>query len=64
MFSGSKIKFSFNNLFNFHAVVGLSPGVSPTATVLYVASGSDQLQLLPGHSVMITFQMGLAPRKR
>jgi iron complex outermembrane receptor protein len=59
-----KVKLSFNNLFGFHDVVGLSPGVAATAAVPYVQSGSDQLQLLPGRSVMVTFQMGLAPRKR
>jgi iron complex outermembrane receptor protein len=63
-FSGSKIKLSFNNLFDFHDVVGLAPGVGPTAAVPYVKSGSDQLQLLPGRSVMVTFQMGFAPRGR
>jgi iron complex outermembrane receptor protein len=63
-FNGSKIKLSVNNLFNFHDVVGLAPGVGPTAAVPYVQSGSDQLQLLPGRSVMVTFQMGFAPRGR
>jgi len=55
---------SFNNLFDFHDVVGLSPGVSATAAVPYVQSGSDQLQLLPGRSIMVTFEMGFAPGKR
>src|SRR5215472_5624542 len=55
LFNGSKLKLSINNLFDFHDVVGLSPGVSPTAAVPYVQSGSDQLQLLPGRSVMVTF---------
>ena len=64
LFSGSKIKLSFNNLFDFHDVVGLAPGVSPTATVPYVRDGSDQLQLLPGRSIMVTFQMGFAPKAR
>jgi len=64
LFNGSKIKLSFNNLFDFHDVVGLSPGVSPTAAVPYVQSGSDQLQLLPGRSVTVTFQMGFAPGKK
>jgi iron complex outermembrane receptor protein len=63
-FNGSKIKLSFNNLFNFHDVVGLAPGVSATASVPYVQSGSDQLQLLPGRSVMVTFEVGFNPRKR
>ena len=63
-FNGSKIKLSFNNLFNFHDVVGLAPGVGATVAVPYVQSGSDQLQLLPGRSVMVTFQIGLLPRER
>jgi hypothetical protein len=49
-----------NNLFNYHDVVSLSPGVAGTAAVPFVASGSDQMQLLPGRSVMITFQLGLS----
>jgi iron complex outermembrane recepter protein len=61
---GSKLKLSFNNLFNSHDLVGLSPGVSATAAVPYVQSGSDQLQLLPGRSVMATFQFGFAPKGR
>ncbi|MBV8207823.1 MAG: TonB-dependent receptor [Acidobacteria bacterium] len=64
LFNGSKLKLSFNNLFDFHDVVGLSPGVAGTAAVPYVQSGSDQLQLLPGRSVMVTFQMGLVPGRR
>jgi iron complex outermembrane receptor protein len=63
-FNGSKIKLSFNNLFDFHDVVGLAPGVAATASNPYVVSGSDQLQLLPGRSVSITFQMGFAPKSR
>jgi iron complex outermembrane receptor protein len=61
IFDGSKVKLSFNN---YHDVVGLSPGVSPTAAVPYVQDPSDQLQLLPGRSVMVTFQFGIAPRQR
>jgi len=60
LFEGSKIKLSMNNLFNYHDVVLLSPGVAGTAAVPFVASGSDQMQLLPGRSVMITFQLGLS----
>jgi iron complex outermembrane receptor protein len=63
-FNGSKIKLSFDNLFNFHDVVGLAPGVSATAAVPYVQSGSDTLQSLPGRSIMVTFEMGVAPRRR
>lgn len=63
-FKGSKVKLSFDNLFNFHDVVDLAPGVSPTAAVPYVQSGSDQLQLLPGRSVMVTFELAMVPRRR
>jgi iron complex outermembrane receptor protein len=62
-FNGSKIKLSFNNLFDFHDVVGLAPGVGATAAAPYVQSGSDQLQLLPGRSVMVTFEVALAGKR-
>jgi iron complex outermembrane receptor protein len=64
LFDQSKIRLSINNLFDGHDVVGLSPGVSPTPTVPFKTDGSDQLQLLPGRSVMITFQIGLSPREK
>ena len=64
LFDQSKIKFSVNNLFDNHDIVGLSPGKSPTSTVPFVADPSDQLQLLPGRSMMVTFQIGLNPRER
>jgi iron complex outermembrane receptor protein len=63
-FDQTKVKFSVNNLFDNHDVVGLSPGKSPTSTVPFVADPSDQLQLLPGRSMMITFQVGLSRRER
>jgi iron complex outermembrane receptor protein len=63
-FNGSKIKLSFTNLFNFHDVVNLAPGVGATAAVPYVQSGSDALQLLPGRSIMVTFELAMAPRRR
>jgi len=64
LFDQSKIKLSVNNLFDGHDIVGLSPGSSPTPTVPFAPSGLDQLQLLPGRSIMITFQVGLSPRER
>jgi iron complex outermembrane receptor protein len=64
LFDQSKIKFSVNNLFDNHDIVGLSPGKSPTSTVPFVADPSDQLQLLPGRSMMVTFQIALNPRER
>jgi iron complex outermembrane receptor protein len=63
IFDQSKIKLSINNLFDNHDIVGLSPGVSATTTVPFKQDGSDQLQLLPGRSVMITFQLGFAPER-
>lgn len=64
LFDQSKIKLSINNLFDNHDVVGLSPGIGPTSTVAYALSDSDQLQMLPGRSFMVTFQFGLSPRER
>ena len=64
IFDQSKIKLSMNNLFDNHDVVGLSPGVSATTAVPFKQDGSDQLQLLPGRSVMVTFQIGFAPKGR
>jgi iron complex outermembrane receptor protein len=64
LFDQSKIKLSVNNLFDNHDVVSLAPGVGPTPTVPYAVSGLDQLQLLPGRSIMITFQLGLSPTER
>jgi iron complex outermembrane receptor protein len=61
-FDQSKIELSVNNLFDYHDMVGLAPGLSGTAAVPFKQDGSDQLQLLPGRSVMITFQIGFGPR--
>ena len=64
LFDQSKIKLSINNLFENHDVVGLSPGAQGTSTVPYAVNDLDQLQLLPGRSFMVTFQIGLSPRER
>lgn len=64
IFDQAKIKLSINNLFDNHDIVGLSPGNSPTPTVPFAPSALDQLQLLPGRSIMITFQVGLSPKER
>jgi len=60
---GSKIGLAVNNLADSHNLVGITPGVAPTATAHYVESPSDQLNLLPGRSVMVTFTVGWAPRR-
>jgi hypothetical protein len=62
IFDQSKIKLSINNLLNNHDAVGLAPDVSATTTAPYSQSGSVQLQLPPGRSVLITFQLGIAPQ--
>jgi iron complex outermembrane receptor protein len=64
IFDQSKIKLSVNNLWDNHDIVGLSPGASGTPAIPFTPNVLDQLQLLPGRSVMITFQVGLQPRER
>jgi len=64
-FDGSKIKLSINNLLDNHDQVAISSAANSAAPLVpYVKSANDQLNLLPGRSVMITFQMGLSPRER
>jgi len=62
-FRGTKIQLAINNLANAHSLVGLTPGVSPTAAVHYASSPLDQLNLLPGRSVSLTITGGYAPRR-
>ena len=63
-FDQSKIKLSFNNLFDNHDVVTIGPANSVSnSLVTYAPSPLDTLQLLPGRSVMATFQLGFSPRK-
>ena len=60
---GSKIGLAVNNLGNNLNLVGITPGIAPTATAHFVSSPNDQLNLLPGRSVMVTFTVGWAPRR-
>src|ERR1017187_7663881 len=60
---GSKIGLAVNNLANSHSLVGITPATAPTASVHYVQSPSDLLNLLPGRSVIVTFTAGWAPRR-
>jgi iron complex outermembrane receptor protein len=62
-FRGTKIQLAFNNIANSHALVGLNPGVSATATTPYVQSPLDQLNLLPGRSISLTITGGYAPKR-
>ena len=60
---GSKIQLSINNIANSHNLVAITPGIGATATVPYVQSPNDQLNLLPGRSITITITGGYAPKR-
>ena len=60
---GSRIGLAINNLADNHAIVGITPFTSATATVAYAPNPGDQLNLLPGRSVMVTLTAGWAPRR-
>jgi iron complex outermembrane receptor protein len=60
---GSKLGIAVNNLANSNNIVGITPGVAATSAVHYVESPTDQLNLLPGRSVMMTFTVGWAPKR-
>jgi iron complex outermembrane receptor protein len=64
-FDDSKIKLSFNNLFDNHNIADIGAANAVTANnVLYTPSSQDTLELLPGRSVMVTFQLGFSPKGR
>jgi iron complex outermembrane recepter protein len=73
-FDNSKIKLSFNNLFDNHNIADITgegnvtaAGVSTAPAVngqLYTPSSLDTLELLPGRSIMVTFQLGFSPKER
>ncbi len=64
-FENSKIKLSFNNLFDYHNVVDIGAANPVTASLVqYAQSPNDTLELLPGRSVMVTFQLGFSPKER
>jgi iron complex outermembrane recepter protein len=60
---GSKIGFAADNLFNSHNLVGVTPFTAATSTVAYAPNPGDQLNLLPGRSVMVTLTVGWAPKR-
>jgi iron complex outermembrane receptor protein len=64
LFDQSKIKLSVNNVFDNHDVVLIGAANGATATSLFTPSPLDTLQLLPGRSIMITFQFGVSPKGR
>jgi hypothetical protein len=54
---------AINNLADNHSIVGVTPAIAATATVPYVQSQYDQINLLPGRNVMATLTVGWAPRR-
>ena len=60
---GSKIGLAINNLADSHNIVGVTPFTSATAAAAYVPNPGDQLNLLPGRSVMVTLTAGWAPKR-
>jgi iron complex outermembrane receptor protein len=60
---GSKLGFAANNLFDSHNIVGITPFTAATSTVAYAPNPGDQLNLLPGRSVMVTLTVGWAPKR-
>jgi iron complex outermembrane receptor protein len=59
-FDQSKLRLSFNNLFDTKATTSLTPALSgPT----YVPNSGDTLGLLAGRSVTVSFVIGLSPRR-
>ena len=64
-FDNSKIKLSFDNLFDNHNIVDIAAANGVSANnVLYTPSPLDTLELLPGRSVMVTLQLGFSTKER
>jgi iron complex outermembrane receptor protein len=59
-FGESKLRLSFNNLFNAQGITGLT---AATAGTTFTPAAGDTLTLLPGRSITVSFQVGLT-RKR
>jgi iron complex outermembrane receptor protein len=60
---GSKLSFAVNNLFDNHNVVGITPFTPATAAAPFVPNAQDQMNLLPGRSVMVSLTVGYAPKR-
>ena len=59
-FGESKLRLSFNNLFNAQGITGLT---AANAGTTFTPSAGDTLTLLPGRSVTVSFQLGLTREK-
>jgi iron complex outermembrane receptor protein len=57
----SKLRLSFNNLFDQKNIVSVSNGVNAN---VFTPNGTDLLGLLPGRNVALSFVIGLSPRAR
>lgn len=57
----SKLRLSFNNLFNAQGITGLTAG---TAGTTFTPAANDTLTLLPGRSITVSFQLGLTRHER
>jgi iron complex outermembrane receptor protein len=55
---GTKIRFSINNLFNQHSIVG----VNPASTKSNAPAAGDILTMLPARSFSVTMTFGYAPK--
>ncbi len=60
---GSKLGLAINNLANSHNLVGVTPYTAATAAIAYAPNPGDQVNLLPGRSVMATLTVGWAPKR-
>ncbi|WP_084079886.1 TonB-dependent receptor [Edaphobacter aggregans] len=59
-FDQSKLRLSFNNVFDQRGTTSLTPGVKAN---VYTPDPSDTLGLLAGRSVTVSFVIGLSPRR-
>jgi iron complex outermembrane receptor protein len=57
-FDQSKIRLSFNNLFDNENNTAVTAANTGTAAIPFTPAGGDQFTLVPGRSVMVSFQLG------
>ena len=59
-FGESKLRLSFNNLFNVQGITGLTAGTTGTT---FTPAAGDTLTLLPGRSITASFQIGFTRKE-
>ncbi|MCL2659987.1 MAG: TonB-dependent receptor, partial [Acidobacteriaceae bacterium] len=65
-FDQTKIRLSFNNLFDSHSITSVTPTGTAVAngnSFVTPVSGSDNISVLSGRSVMLSVQFGLSPKR-